>query len=156
MTWGIKRAEYCADFVLIARRHLSAKEFALFRMHFLEGRDFRYCCPRLGLDRGNFFHAVYRIEERLGRVFREITPYGLFPVDEYLYARDARHPWAPNVPPVSRCNLYPPLQKTNTQEETAACRSLHQVVLGAAPGGLPAPEFSCAATTAMRAGASAN
>jgi hypothetical protein len=36
------------------------------------------------MDRGNFFHEVYRIEQRLGRVFRELQPYGLYPLDEYF------------------------------------------------------------------------
>jgi hypothetical protein len=37
------------------------------------------------MDRGNFFHAVYRIEQKLGRVFRELEPYALFPVNEYFH-----------------------------------------------------------------------
>jgi hypothetical protein len=27
---------------------------------------------------------VYRIEQRLGRVYRELEPYALFPLDEYF------------------------------------------------------------------------
>ncbi|MCC6342243.1 MAG: hypothetical protein IT166_08595 [Bryobacterales bacterium] len=38
------------------------------------------------MDRGNFFHAVYRIEQTLGRTFRELRPYALFPLDEYFGA----------------------------------------------------------------------
>jgi hypothetical protein len=33
----------------------------------------------LELTRGNFFHAVYRLEQKLGRVFLELRPYSLFP-----------------------------------------------------------------------------
>jgi hypothetical protein len=36
------------------------------------------------LDRGDFFHIVYRVQERLGKVFRELEPYALFPLDEYF------------------------------------------------------------------------
>jgi hypothetical protein len=36
------------------------------------------------MDRGNFFHSVYRIEQKLGRGFRELEPYALFPLDEYF------------------------------------------------------------------------
>jgi hypothetical protein len=32
----------------------------------------KLCCRQLGTDRGNFFHAVYRIEQKLGRVFAEL------------------------------------------------------------------------------------
>ncbi|MGA2773687.1 MAG: hypothetical protein ABSG26_23035 [Bryobacteraceae bacterium] len=36
------------------------------------------------MDRGDFFHAVYRIEQRLGRIFAELQPYPLFPLNEYF------------------------------------------------------------------------
>jgi hypothetical protein len=36
------------------------------------------------MDRGAFFHAVYRIEQRLGRVFAELEPYALYPLSEYF------------------------------------------------------------------------
>jgi hypothetical protein len=83
-TWGRKDEEYIADFCLISRRILDDFEHRLFRYHFLLGADWRLCSRRLGIDRGNFFHAVYRIEQKLGRVFRELEPYPLFPLDEYF------------------------------------------------------------------------
>jgi hypothetical protein len=36
------------------------------------------------MDRGTFFHSIYRIEQRLGRVFAELQPYALYPVSEYF------------------------------------------------------------------------
>lgn len=36
------------------------------------------------MDRGSFFHDVYRIEQKLGKTFRELEPYALFPLDEYF------------------------------------------------------------------------
>jgi hypothetical protein len=83
-TWGRKDEEYIADFCLIARRALDPLEHQLFRYHFLLGADWKLCSRRLEIDRGNFFHAVYRIEQKLGRVFRELEPYPLFPLDEYF------------------------------------------------------------------------
>jgi len=88
--WSMIRAEYCADFVLISRRCLHGREWEIFRLHMLEEREYRECCRRLGLDRGLFFHAVYRIQQKLGRAYAETTPYSLYPVDEYLYARRVR------------------------------------------------------------------
>lgn len=82
--WGRKDEEYMADFILVSRRTLTAEEHRIFRFHFLLGADWRLCCRRLGMDRGNFFHAVYRIQAKLGRVFRELQPYGLYPLDEYF------------------------------------------------------------------------
>jgi hypothetical protein len=84
-TWGRKDEEYIADFCLVARRTLDDFEHRLFRYHFLLGADWRLCSRRLEMDRGNFFHAVYRIEQKLGRVFRELEPYSLFPLDEYFH-----------------------------------------------------------------------
>jgi hypothetical protein len=82
--WGRKDEEYCADFCLIAKRVLPPVEYGVFRFHFLLGADWRLCTKRLGMDRGQFFHSVYRLENQLGRVFRELQPYGLYPLDEYF------------------------------------------------------------------------
>jgi len=85
MTWGRKDEEYMADFILVSRRTLDDLEFKVFKFHFLLGADWKLCCRRLGIDRGNFFHAVYRVQQKLGRVFRELEPYSLFPLDEYFH-----------------------------------------------------------------------
>ena len=82
--WGRRDEEYIADFSLIAKRILSESEYRLFRFHFLLGADWRLCCRRLNMDRGSFFHDVYRIQQKLGRVFRELEPYALYPLDEYF------------------------------------------------------------------------
>ena len=83
--WGLKNQEYSADFILTAARSLNPADHQLFRFHFLLGADWKMCCKRLNLDRGTFFHLIYRIEERLGRVFRELDPYALYPIDEYFH-----------------------------------------------------------------------
>jgi len=82
--WSRKNEEFIADFTLVSRRVLNDFEHRIFKFHFLLGADWRLCCRKLGMDRGNFFHEVYRIEQRLGRVFRELQPYGLYPLDEYF------------------------------------------------------------------------
>jgi len=84
MTFGRKNEEYLADFCLVSRRALDGLEYDIFRFHFLLGADWKLCCWRLKLDRGTFFHTIYRIEQKLGRVFRELEPYSLFPLDEYF------------------------------------------------------------------------
>ena len=83
-TWTRTAEDFMADFYLVAKRTLTEEEFRLFRYHFLLGADWKLCCAKLGTDRGNFFHSVYRIEQKLGRVFREIRPYSLYPPDEYF------------------------------------------------------------------------
>jgi hypothetical protein len=82
--WGLKNEEFAADFCLVSKRTLSASEYRVLRCHFLLGADWKLCCIKLRMDRGTFFHAVYRIEQKLGRVFRELEPYALFPVDDYF------------------------------------------------------------------------
>jgi hypothetical protein len=84
-SWGRKDEEYIADFCLVSRRNLDESEHRIFRFHFLLGADWKLCTRKLNIDRGNFFHAVYRIEQKLGRVFRELEPYSLFPLDEYFH-----------------------------------------------------------------------
>ena len=82
--WGLKEEEYTADFCLVSRRSLSLREHRIFRFHYLLGADWKLCCQKLNVDRGAFFHEIYRIEQKLGRVFRELEPHALFPVDEYF------------------------------------------------------------------------
>jgi hypothetical protein len=82
--YGRKVEEYIADFCLVSRRALDNIEYDIFRFHYLLGADSKACCRRLKVDRGTFYHAAYRIEEKLGRVFRELEPYSLYPLDEYF------------------------------------------------------------------------
>jgi hypothetical protein len=83
-SFGMKEEEYMADFCLVSKRALEPLEYDIFRCHFLLGADWRLCCRRLKLDRGSFFHHLYRIEQKLGRVYRELQPHALFPLDEYF------------------------------------------------------------------------
>jgi hypothetical protein len=53
------------------------------------------------MDRGNFFHAVYRIEQKLGKVFRELEPYPLFPLSDYFNGPSRLGPVAIPKPAVS-------------------------------------------------------
>lgn len=73
-----------ADFCLVSRRVLDDFDHKVFRYHFLLGADWRLCCRQLQIDRGTFFHTIYRIEQQLGRTFAELKPYPLYPLDEYF------------------------------------------------------------------------
>jgi hypothetical protein len=85
--WGLKNEEYMADFTLVSRRTLDEYEYIVFKYHFLLGADWNLCCRKLNLDRGEFFHEVYRIQQKLGRTFRELEPHALFPLDQYFNSR---------------------------------------------------------------------
>jgi hypothetical protein len=99
-TWGRKNEEYCADFFLVARRALSASEWKLFSYHFLLGADIRLCARQLKIERGVAYFQVYRIMEKLGRLFAELKPYALYPLDEYFNGR-TEVDWTP-VPGAAR------------------------------------------------------
>jgi hypothetical protein len=90
ITFGLKNEEYIADFCLVSKRVLGEDTLAyrLFKFHYLLGADYLLCCPKLGLNRGEFFHEAYRIEQKLGRAFRELKPHALFPIDEYFGGTD--------------------------------------------------------------------
>jgi hypothetical protein len=81
-----KNEEYTADFILVSRRVLGEDSHAyrVFKSHFLLGADWKLCCRKLDIDRGEFFHEIYRIQQKLGRAFRELEPHALFPLDEYF------------------------------------------------------------------------
>jgi len=107
-TWGRKDEEYIADFTLISRRVLDDFEQKLFRYHFLLGADWKLCSRQLHIDRGNFFHAVYRIEQKLGRTFRELEPYPLYPLDEYFGGPSRFTPLHKTVLPQNPFAIVPP------------------------------------------------
>lgn len=98
-TYSRKKEEYIADFCLVSRRELSDSDYRLFRFHFLLGADWKLCCRQLGMDRGNFFHAIYRIEQALGRIFADLKPYSLYPLDEY-FGGTMRRELSQPLPPV--------------------------------------------------------
>ncbi len=84
--WARVNENFKADVWLVAKRTLADAplDWAVFRCHHLLGSDWKLCCRKLNISRGNFFHAVYRVEEKLGRVFRTLEPYPLYPLDEYF------------------------------------------------------------------------
>jgi hypothetical protein len=85
--WSRKDEEFIADFELVSRRYLDQWHYRVFRYFFILGADWKLCSRRLGIDRGNFFHAVYRVEERLGKVFANLEPYALYPPRDYFVLR---------------------------------------------------------------------
>jgi len=98
--WSRKDEEYIADFCLVTRRCLSDDEYLIFKYHYLLGANWKLCCRQLKLDRGLFFHAAYRIEAKLGRYYRELQPYGLYPLDEYFEGTYRNAPAVPLTPKV--------------------------------------------------------
>ena len=84
-TWGRSNEEYVADFLKIVQRTLPPSMHTIFRIHYLMGADWRLCCRQFKMDRDFFFYTVYRIEQRLGQVFRELEPYALYPLNEYFH-----------------------------------------------------------------------
>lgn len=84
VVWGRKNEEYIADFCLVTRRTLTSDEWLLFSSHYLLGADWRLCSRRLQIERGDFFHAIYRLEQKLGLVYHHLQPYPLFPTDDYF------------------------------------------------------------------------
>jgi hypothetical protein len=84
-----KNEEYIADFCLVSRNALTPLEYEIFKLHYLSGGEWSHCCRRLGINRGTFFYTAYKLEQKLGRVFRELQPYALFPLYEYFGGRAA-------------------------------------------------------------------
>jgi hypothetical protein len=114
--WSRKDEEYIADFCLVSKRYLDDFEYKLFRYHFLLGADWKLCCRQLNIDKGFFFHAVYRIQQKLGRAFRELEPYALFPLDQYFgpVVKKEIKPQRNNLlqmPAQKKTVLRPPLKK---------------------------------------------
>ena len=109
--WRAKDADYQIDFVNLCKRALGVDsiEYKIFRFHFLLGADWKLCCRKLGIDRGTFFHAVYRVEEKCGRAFRETQPYALYPIDEY-YSPPTRGTAVRAMPSAAEPRAFTPLR----------------------------------------------
>jgi len=104
--------DYMADFCLVSRRTLNEFDYTVFRNHFLLGAGWRLCCRQMKVDRGEFFHSVYRIQKQLGRVFRELEPYGLYPVAEYFAGTINRTNVVMMPAPARPPAVQPPLRKS--------------------------------------------
>lgn len=104
-TYGFRNEEYLADFILVSKRVLGedTPAYRLFQYHLLLGADWKLCTRKLGMNRGEFFHEIYRIQQKLGRAFRELEPHALFPVAEYFggVVRGCKRASAPSVPATS-------------------------------------------------------
>ena len=52
------------------------------------------------MDRGTFFHTIYRIQQKLGREFADLQPYALYPPSEYFHGAVTGREQGPTpVPP---------------------------------------------------------
>ena len=69
-------SDYCADFVIVARRSLSPEDYRIFQRRFLNGESTKASKSR-----------ILRIEQKLGRIFCELKPHPLYPVGRYLSYR---------------------------------------------------------------------
>lgn len=98
LAWARKDEEYVADFLLVVRRTLNETEYKIFKYHFLLGADWRLCCRKMKIEKGLFFHALYRVMAKLGRTFAELQPYALYPISEYFYGEHRKH--APRPIPI--------------------------------------------------------
>lgn len=83
-SFGRPSEEYCADFCLTARRVLSAAQYIVFRLYFLEGHEWKQCAAALDLNQGTFFRCVYQVQERLGQAFGAMRPHRLYRINEYF------------------------------------------------------------------------
>jgi hypothetical protein len=108
---GRPHEEFLADVSLVAKRTLDPLEYDVFRFHMLYGADHKACCKRLNIDRGTFFHAVYRVEAKAGRAFRTTAPYPIYPVNGYFYGvvRGRKIPATVVDEPAPPVPLRPPL-----------------------------------------------
>jgi hypothetical protein len=102
MNWVRKHEEYVCDFLLVTKRTLNESEYLIFNYHFLLGADWKLCCRKLKMEKGVFFHALYRIMVKLGKTYADLEPYGLYPVHEYFHGERGKGSVAVMPPPKQR------------------------------------------------------
>lgn len=81
--YGMPYTEYVVDFERAAKRSLTRRQLAILSLHYIGGEPWRQCAPKVGVDKGEFFHEAYRAEQFLGRALIEAEP-PLFPTSRYF------------------------------------------------------------------------
>ena len=81
LLYGYKNIEFGADMDLIAKRTLTPMQYFIFTRYHAWGLVWSSVCSAVGMDRGNFFHAVYAIESILGQALMETN---MFPPQKYF------------------------------------------------------------------------
>lgn len=119
-SYGRKSEEYAADFCLVSARALTPEDHKIFRYHYLLGGDWKLCCRQLKMERGNFFHAIYRIEAKLGKLFSSLEPFAMYPLDDYfgnVVKRDTVP--TPQPPAPAKHVLCPPMRMPDPVDAVA-------------------------------------
>lgn len=85
-SWSLKNEEYIVDFCNLSRRALVTNPLGLqiFNLHCIQELEWKACTSKMGINRGEFYHELYRTEQQLGRVYGETKPFPLYPLDEYF------------------------------------------------------------------------
>ncbi len=112
---------FLADFVLVAKRALSADEFRFFSAAYLSGADWKRAHESVGMNRAHFIDVCNRVEATLGRAFSETRPFALFPLDAYFSrpAPGSRTPVFPATRPARPIPLVPPLAQRQPLKRAA-------------------------------------
>ena len=84
IVYGNKLAEYCADFVLLAKRCLNRFEHRIFKRYYLDNIHYKLLMDDHRLSRRMIYYEVEKIQTKLGRYYCELKPFALYPVDEYF------------------------------------------------------------------------
>lgn len=127
-TWGRKSEEYIADFLLVMKRTLTPAQQKIFRLHFMLGADWKLCCRQLKMEKGDFFHLIYDIENQLGEQFVTIRPYALYPLDEYFggTTEEVNRPTPPPTPIPPSFSAMVPVARTRQQPVLDISRGRHK------------------------------
>ncbi len=88
--------EYAADFVQTSRRALrelidEPVLLEIFELHMVRMKAIGTCARKLRIDQQQLEYQIRRIEVYLGRVYRELEPYPLFPLYEYFAKNGAEY-----------------------------------------------------------------
>lgn len=93
----------------------------MLELYFLAGLQHREMTRQTKLTKGNFFHIVYVVEQKLGRAFSETRPYSVYPTAEYFSGMTRRSLTFPS-PPLDTTRVRMPLDRLPWHEATASWR----------------------------------
>jgi len=138
---SLRIVEFIADVDNVARRILTDPvDLRIYRHHFRERHQWRWCCQQCHISRASFFYRSYIVLAKLGETFLCLKPYPLFPTDQYFETKLQRvQPFPAFQTPRRYVPLRPPLagltapQPVTMVQEPAARKTGHPPLLYPTP-----------------------
>ncbi len=85
--YAFPHSEFLADFDIAARKCLAKEDLLILEHHFIQRGEWKRGLALTKLNRGDYYHRVYAVAERMGGYLATLKPFALYPTPAYLAQR---------------------------------------------------------------------